>query len=178
MDNIQYPVTGSSGWGTKINNNFKNISDTIGSINKDSDGDIGTQLNDCAKKDGSLQTGLNAEKLNGKISTDFYQKYENLEGKLSDYITNKSNSNISFGLVYGNGANLELPQDDWGFIVEFINIERDVYTLIAHKSTFGKIYIRDFTVSTKAWHSDWNELLSATEIRTMLEAYQLKTITE
>ena len=44
MDNIQYPVTGSSGWGTKINNNFKNISDTIGSINKDSDGDIGTQL--------------------------------------------------------------------------------------------------------------------------------------
>ena len=44
MDNIQYPVTGSSGWGTKINNNFKEISDTIGSINKDSDGDIGTQL--------------------------------------------------------------------------------------------------------------------------------------
>ena len=44
MDNIQYPVTGSSGWGTKINNNFKNISDTIGSINKDTNGDIGTQL--------------------------------------------------------------------------------------------------------------------------------------
>ena len=44
MDNIQYPVIGSSGWGTKINNNFKEISDTIGSINKDSDGDIGTQL--------------------------------------------------------------------------------------------------------------------------------------
>ena len=50
MDNIQYPVTGSSGWGTKINNNFKEISDTIGSINKDSDGDIGTQLNDMAKQ--------------------------------------------------------------------------------------------------------------------------------
>ena len=52
MDNIQYPVTGSSGWGTKINNNFKNISDTIGSINKDSDGDIGTQL-------GNIDTQLN-----------------------------------------------------------------------------------------------------------------------
>ena len=50
MDNIQYPVTGSSGWGTKINNNFKEISDTIGSINKDSDGDIGTQLGNIASQ--------------------------------------------------------------------------------------------------------------------------------
>ena len=57
MDNIQYPNTGSSGWGTKINNNFKNISDTIGSINKDSDGDIGTQL-------GNINSQLNDIKNN------------------------------------------------------------------------------------------------------------------
>ena len=44
MDNIQYPITGSPGWGTKINNNFKNISNTIGNIDVDAKGDIGTQL--------------------------------------------------------------------------------------------------------------------------------------
>ena len=52
MDNIQYPVVGSSGWWTKLNNNFKEISDTIGTIDKDSKGDIGTQL-------GNIDSSLN-----------------------------------------------------------------------------------------------------------------------
>ena len=68
MDNIQYPNTGSSGWGTKINNNFKEISDTIGSINKDSDGDIGTQLGNINSQLNDIMNDMNGWKVYNDIT--------------------------------------------------------------------------------------------------------------
>ena len=60
MDNIQYPVTGSSGWGIKINNNFKIISDTIGNINHKSPENFGAKGDGITDDTKAIQNAVNS----------------------------------------------------------------------------------------------------------------------
>ena len=92
MDNIQYPVTGSSGWGTKINNNFKEISDTIGTIDKDSKGDIGTQL-------GNIDTQLKESKKPKYRGTNMYLDDGFSHSSIDNYVTFYKDININAILI-------------------------------------------------------------------------------
>ena len=99
MDNIQYPVTGSSGWGTKINNNFKNISDTIGNIN--------SQLNENVQQLNNVKTDLST---NYAKKTDVNDLATNKAEKVDldkKYSKEDIQNNIGFGDINKNISKID-----------------------------------------------------------------------
>lgn len=60
----------------KLEEDKTNILNTIGQVNVETDGNVASQLKDCAKKDGTLQAGLNAEQLGGKRIDAYLQNFD------------------------------------------------------------------------------------------------------
>lgn len=163
---IKYPDIDSIGWGDDVNDNFRELSQN--------DTDIKTVI-------GTEEMGTTATTLKGAIAENTTQLNEIMNERGYVNINRISgtdlNSCVDNGLYAGNNFTNAPNNNTTWYVIEVFNCGDEDNYVIQRAMGFANAGTLTFErrKNLTTW-TEWKQLITKSEVTTMLEAYQLKSV--